>query len=494
MTDRRSSTMAQARDTSEDDAFEQWTQRQLCASLTLMATSISATGLTRKRDEFFQDITPRRGSVVASPTIDETVQPDYFFHWLRDSALVVDALALAISRGYEDRARLRHLWDFVAFSQEIGRLDGPARLAEKGVGETSRPELARYLRSEHELRAITGERVLAEARVNPDGSLDILKWARPQYDGSALRALTLLRRMSLFEQGDAQAARDLLRADLEFVLGHIDDPCYDVWEHRFGHHYHTRVVGLAALTRGAVWARELGLEEEAARYEEASLRLRRQLDFHWRAEDGYYLSAIKAARAPADVDLDSAVILAVVDAGLSSGRHSVVDPRVQATLERLEDLFASLFPINRALAPGEAPLLGRFRGDGYFGGGVFLISALAAAEAYYRLARHIGVEGTLRVEADNQRFLERCGLSELGGRGPDVVLGVGDERRAVAALFRGRGDSILKALARRTPSSGEMSEQIDKTNGEPASAQNLAWSYAAFITAFAAREMSLESQ
>lgn len=476
------------------DDFDRWTKRQLRASLDHMTQSISATGLTRRREEFFQQITPRRGSVVASPTIGENVQPDYFFHWLRDSALVMNALALAIERGYEESTAIRHLRDFVEFSLEINRLEGPALLATKGAGETSRPELARYLRSERELEAVVGDRTLSEARFNPDGSLDILKWARPQFDGPALRALALLRRMNLFEPNGSKAAGELLRADLAFVLAHIDDPCYDIWEHRFGHHYHTRVVSLAALTRGAAWARGVGLTAEAALYDAATGELRRQLDYHWRARDGYYLSAIRATQVPADVDLDSATILAVATAGVASGRHSVADPRVQATLERLEDLFAALFPINQSLAPADAPLLGRFRGDGYFGGGVFLISALAAAESYYRLARHIRVDGTLRVEEDNQRFLERCGLGDWRGRGPDVVLQDDDERRALAAVFRGRGDSILRALRRHTPPSGEMSEQIDKTSGEPASAQNLAWSYAGFITAFAAREKSLQTE
>jgi glucoamylase len=380
-----------------------------------MKRSISATGLTHEREEFFQRITPRPGSVVASPTIGKAAHPDYFFHWLRDSALVMHALALAMELGYEDESSIRHLHDFVEFSLATNRLSGPALLAASGPGETSRPELARYLRSAHELEAIIGDLLPGEARFNPDASLDILKWSRPQFDGPALRALTLLRRMPLFEQ-DGGKARDLLRADLQFVLSHVGDPCYDIWEHRFGHHYHTRVVSLAALTRGALWARQAGLSGDAALYEAGAAELHRQLDYHWSPESGFYLAAIKGTPTPADGDLDSATLLAVVNAQLASGRHSVVDPRVQATLERLEELFAAIFPINRSIAPADAPLLGRFRGDGYFGGGVFLFSAFAAAEIYYRLARHALVEGRLRAEDDNARFLERCGLSHLRAR------------------------------------------------------------------------------
>jgi len=458
------------------DALEDWTRRQLEASLTLMLRSISATGLTRERPEFFQKITPRPGSVVASPETDPAAKPDYFFHWLRDSAVVVDALALAIERGWADRAHLRHLRDFVQFSLEIGRLDGPALLARRGAGTTSQPELARYLRSETELAEIVGDHALAEARVNPDGSLDLLKWARPQYDGPALRALALLRRLPLYAQDAPEAAQALLERDLGYVAAHVDEPCYDLWEYRFGHHYHMRLVGMAALMRGAEWAREAGLGQTVAACEAAAVRARAGLEHHWSAENGYYLSAIRAAQTPGDLDLDSAVILAVVEAGLPEGRHSVLDPRVQSTLERLERLFGELFPLNADLAPQDAPLLGRFRGDGYYGGGVFLFATLAAAEVYYRLCAHVACGGALVAEEANRRFLESLGPAW------------GDE---LALRLRRRGDSILRAIARHTPESGEMSEQLDKATGAPASARNLAWSYAAFVSAFAAREKSM---
>ncbi|MBY6243828.1 glycoside hydrolase family 15 protein [Methylosinus sp. Sm6] len=468
---------------------ELWTRRRVSVSVDHMAASISAVGLTHMRPEFRQSITPRRGSVVASPTVGAAARPDYFFHWLRDSAVVVEALAIAIERGFTDRERLRDLGDFVDFSLEIGRLDGPARLAAEGPGETTDAELARYLRSETELETVVGDRVLAEARVNPDATLDILKWARPQVDGPALRALALMRRRPLFEQNRPEAARALLRGDIAFLLDRFDEPSYDVWEYRFGHHYNARLLCLAALERAA--AQDAGLGLDAARCDEAARRLRRDLDHHWNVEDGFYLSAIKGTETRSDADLDSAVVLAVAQAGRAGARHSALDPRAQATLARLEQLFAREFPINSGLAPEAAPLPGRFRGDGYYGGGVFLFVAFAAAEIYYRLAGHIRAEGTCRADADNRLFLERCGLDALAAQGPDVFLPQGEERRDIAARLRDRGDSILRRLAELLPDTGEMPEQLDKTTGAPASARNLAWSYAAHIFAVAAREDSL---
>jgi glucoamylase len=466
------------------------TRERLRASLEHMAESISAVGLTQIRPEFYQTITPRSGSVVASPTIGAAARPDYFFHWLRDSAVVIEALALAIERGDADREKVRDLGDFVSFSLEVGRLDGPARLAASGPGATADPELARYLRSEPELEAITGARALAEARVNADGTLDILKWARPQIDGPALRALALMRRRALFEIDRSEEARALLRGDVAFLLDRCDEPCYDVWERRFGHHYHTRLVCLAALERAAALEdAALGIDEP--RCAAAAGRLRRDLAHHWSPERGFYLSAIKGTATPSDADLDSAVVLAVAQAGLEEGRHSALDPRVQATLARLEELFATEFPINHGQSPEMAPLLGRFRGDGYYGGGVFLLSAFAAAELYYRLAGHVLRSGRLRADADNRLFLERCLDAFSAAEEADILVPQDEERRAVAARIRDRGDSILRRLGALLPPSGEMSEQLDRATGAPASARNLAWSYAGHLFAAAAREASL---
>ncbi len=55
------------------------------------------------------------------------------------------------------------------------------------------PEFRQYVRAEADLAAAHGEALLGETRVNPDGTLDISKWPRPQYDGPAMRAIALLR-------------------------------------------------------------------------------------------------------------------------------------------------------------------------------------------------------------------------------------------------------------------------------------------------------------
>ena len=59
----------------------------------------------------------------------------------------------------------------------------------------------------------------------------------------------------------------------------------------------------------------------------------------WSASDGYYRSRTGVAGGVPEKALDISVILGVLHAGREKGAHSVLDPKAQATLAALEDLF-----------------------------------------------------------------------------------------------------------------------------------------------------------
>src|SRR5690242_21698065 len=71
-----------------------WIAQQAQRSALAMERAISATHLVRTREAFGQTVVPAKGSVLASPEIAEwNPEPDYFFHWLRDSAIVMRSVA-----------------------------------------------------------------------------------------------------------------------------------------------------------------------------------------------------------------------------------------------------------------------------------------------------------------------------------------------------------------------------------------------------------------
>lgn len=457
--------------------MDDWIDRQYAVAARNLTLGVSATHLVKQRPPFRQRIVPVPGSVVASSVMGAyDPDPDYFFHWFRDSALVMDALRILVADGARPAADAGAIGDYIRFSLALRGLTGAAVLAQGDPRRGVDPAFVQHVRSEADLRGVAGDRIWGEVRVNPDGTLDTLNWSRPQHDGSALQALTLLHCLedSVLAPEVRDEAAALLRIDLDFVLAHHAEPSFEIWEDSLGHDYYTGVVQCAALRRGAEWFEAQGDAGTAGRCREAAAALAAAADGHWRPEAGAYASLLPAASGAPGRDLDIAVILGVIHAGLPSGPHSVLDPRAQATLVALEDLFAGLYPIN---AGRPAPALGRYRDDRYFGGGAWYIATLAAAEFHYRLAAALAGGGQLVLTDDNRGFVARA-------------LGVephGHDNHRLAAAFRDRGDAFLATVRAFTPADGALSEQFDRETGAQTSAKHLGWSYAGFVTAVRAR-------
>src|SRR5579863_4136279 len=176
------------------EPLERWIERQYRHSAAAMLRSVSAVDIVKCRPGFAQSVRPQKGSIIASPVIAAyDPDPDYFFHWLRDSAVVIDAVRMLIEDGAADPDPLTCVHDFIRFSLALAELDGRALVASGGAGLAPDPKFQQYMRPAHELSEAFGDRISGETRFNPDGALDVTKWARPQHDGPALRALAMLR-------------------------------------------------------------------------------------------------------------------------------------------------------------------------------------------------------------------------------------------------------------------------------------------------------------
>jgi glucoamylase len=429
-------------------ALESWlqTERRVCAER--LAAAISATDLQRERPEFGQRVRPRPGSVLASPVIANwDPEPDYFFHWPRDSAAVmravVDLVALSSNRAEREfwQARFHQMVDFNLTIAQAARL----RPASGDHQAATLDSCRRFLRPRGELRRLTGDRLLAEPRFNPDGTADFLRWSRPQLDGPALRALACL--AWLAEGGTATAPLlELLQGDLQFTLRQAGRRSIGPWEEadELAHHYFVALVQWAALIHGRVFS-----VYNPARWHRAEQTLHRQLQGFWSPEAGAFRAVqglpegSVTAAAHATQPLDSACLLAINEADLPGAEHSVRDPRALATLDALAAAFDRALPLNRQRPSAAAPALGRSLRDRYFGGGAWYVTTLAAAAFCYRRA-----------------------LAGLDAPAPWLA----------------RGDAWLETVRWLTPVDGALCEQVDRDSGTPRSARHLSWSYAALIS------------
>ena len=437
------------------DSLDLWVDRQYAHAASAMLMSVSPIDIVKTRPGFGQTLLPKKGAIVASIVLGAyDPDPDYFFHWYRDSAVVIDALRLLFEQGSIGKVALAHLADFVHFSLSLRALDGRALVASPSWRTNVAEEFEKFLRTDAELASVHGEAVAADTRVNPDGTLDISSWGRPQNDGPALRALCLLRwaRCIRFDPDLNAATSQLLHADLAFARQRWREPCFDIWEEEKGLHYYTLCVAAAALEQGAVWLAEQGDHQEALASGSEAQDIRRALDGYWLADRGYYRSRVLVAGASTSKELDIAVILAALHASGSGVTHSVHDVRMHATLERLEELFDAQYPINRDRTAARGPAMGRYAGDTYYSGGAYYFSTLAAGEFCFRAA--VGA-------SDPQTFIKR-------------------------------GNAFLETVRAFTPPSGDMSEQFDQRTGIQTSAKQLAWSYAAFISCIVARRAAVD--
>ncbi|MBX3021756.1 MAG: hypothetical protein KF799_08785 [Bdellovibrionales bacterium] len=405
---------------------------------------------------------PLKGIVVAAL---HKKDPDYYFHWVRDSAHVMSVVAeaLRVRRPYATNDLVdREFKDFLLLSRDLQKTKSPF-----GLGEP---------------------------RFTVQGQADTLPWSRPQYDGPALRALAVLDYVDARPEMTSSAkalVKQVLFKDIDFIVSVKDQQSFDIWEELDAENYHTRLVQLAALERAAAWLENDGPHNSArvVRWRAAARRLQEALDKHWTNEGGYLRSQLQITRTDGytakKTDLDSAVVVAVMEAGRSAGAHSVLDDRVQATVAKLEALFRQSFPINARADLGLG--YGRYQGDVYYGGNPWYLVTAYYAEFYYRLARRLQEGAPFQVTPRNISFLAFSRIAPTVQAGQILVAGAAAHKSLIEDLIA-KGDLILQRFQLHTPSDGQLYEQFDKTSGKPASSRGIGWSHAAFLRALFERQ------
>ncbi|MBA2526377.1 MAG: hypothetical protein H0V18_11460 [Pyrinomonadaceae bacterium] len=405
---------------------------------------------------------PQPGIVVGALSKKD---PDYYFHWVRDSAHVMAAVAdeIKAKREFVQAAPARQwIKDFLQLSRRLQKTDSPV-----GMGEP---------------------------RFTVEGKADTLAWSRPQYDGPALRALAVMKMLPLLDAKSDRAWRDLalqvLKTDLDFVVSVYRKRGFDVWEEYNAENYHTRLVQLAALDKGQRYVK-------SARYRKAVADLEKVLDDHWDPARGFLRSQVVIVATDGytskKTDLDSAVVVAVVDADRESGAHSVMDDRVQATVHVLENLFRAAYPINQREDLGLA--YGRYPGDTYYGGNPWFLISSDYATFYFRIVHRMKHGVPLTVSGKNADFLKAILPEVLRMQvKPGMSIAASDPLgTALIAGLMSRADGIVKRLQTHTPPDGQIFEQIDKVSGKPVSSPGIGWGHSALMTAALARRAAVSS-
>lgn len=410
-----------------------------CASLPASAAVPAIKWLNSKaplaHDKIFANISPPDGlpgAVIAARRTN--VEPDYYYHWVRDAAITMQSLIDSYQRqpASELKIKIRHaIFDYVDFSTLI--------------------------------QTTVKDGQLGEPKFYVDGQVFREPWGRPQNDGPALRAISLISWANILIAEDNEAlvwqklynnhipATSPIKKDLEYISHHWKDPSYDLWEEVKGTHFYTLMVIRKALLQGAKLAHHFNDHAAGDWYTSQARQIELELQHFWDGERGYFKATINQVGG-ADYklsNLDTAVILGLLHGGMNDGFLGWDNPKVKATIQKLITTFAALYPINHGNLPGIA--IGRYpedlyAGDNFNGGNPWPVCTFAIAEALYNYAALLEAKGQ-----SSSQIMEKA-------------------------------HSLVERVRYHAYPDGSLDEQIDRYSGYMVSAKDLSWNYAALLS------------
>jgi hypothetical protein len=214
----------------------------------------------------------KKGFVVAAPWVVPGIQ-NYRYHWVRDAALVMNTIVtryISAEDAGTKKSSFSRLVDYINFSKQNQTASQPDGAEQVGLGEV---------------------------KFNPDGTR-YTQWMRPQNDGPALRAITMIRfSHQLTQEKQTQLVKHLfngsapgksginapgvIKADLDYVNDHWTDATYEPWEEVKATHFYTRLVQRKALLDGVWLADLLGDSADANKYRATVKQLEAAINTHW---------------------------------------------------------------------------------------------------------------------------------------------------------------------------------------------------------------------
>ncbi|SAM84642.1 related to Glucoamylase precursor [Ustilago bromivora] len=399
------------------------------------------------------------GIVIASPS---TVGPDYFYSWVRDAALTIKVV---ISQPTLDRTLLTNY----ANAEKV-----------------------------HQQNAARSSSSQGEPKFNVDGSLFTGPWGRPQNDGPALRASSLMafaKRIGLndpFTTSTLYQANlnggSIIKNDLEYVAHNWQSSSFDLWEEVQGTHFFNLMVQYRSLIDGAKFATSMNDPGAATYYNQQAAAIKSKLQSFWDSSNGY-IQAYQGVSGRSG--LDCSVMLGALKGWDTTNNTAAVDAtvfgpgsdKVLATHKKYVDSFRSLYSINKNAAAPAAVGTGRYREDTYNGnstsqGNPWYICTLAAAEVLNTAVSVANSRGSLSVTSTSLPFYRQFSSSAAAG----TFSSGSSQYTALTSRMRAMANGFVDIVNFHSWPNGSLNEQFNRDTGFNQGARDLTWSYAAFVS------------
>lgn len=276
-------------------------------------------------ENFFNNIL-ETGSIIASPSKD----PDYNFHWVRDSAIVMKSVITLFEKERKNQKYMKIIENYIKTECEHINFHP------------------------------------AEPKFLLDKTPYLGDWGRPQNDGPALRGIVCLKLLKVY----GRKQKDLLKIifnDLSYTIEQLEEPCFDLWEEEYGYHLYTRMVQYKFLCEC--------LYSDKVQYEDLNERIvnrsRELLGHHFSGDNIYSSYDIHGQILR---ECDSSVLLGLSHVDYKLDEFDCFSDNIKNYAYKMISVFTDIYPINKKL---NIPFLGRYFNDKYFDGNPWIISTIA---------------------------------------------------------------------------------------------------------------------
>jgi glucoamylase len=315
--------------------------------LSVINGSESETAFTR----MFLNINPAfegavNGTVVAArsgPSYPQT-DPDYEYNWVRDASLTMDAVQTLYAAATDSNAKSQY--ETILFEYSTAR-----------ATEQNDPGLQ------------TG---LGEPKFYLNNTIFLGPWGRPQNDGAATAAITLMEFADdyLSNNGSIDDVKTRIydstnhpntapvQKDLLFVAANWSSPSFDLWEEVKSDHFYTRMVQRRALVMGSAFATKMGDSSTASTLSSAADALSSTISQFWDPNRGILLYEYGPVLNNKASYLDIAVILGIIHGYAGDSFYSFTNDEVLSSAVRIATAFIDVYPIANTTKDSSGNTLG----------------------------------------------------------------------------------------------------------------------------------------
>ncbi|KAK6532781.1 hypothetical protein TWF281_006957 [Arthrobotrys megalospora] len=393
------------------------------------------------------------GVIIASPS---TSSPNYFYQWTRDGSIVMEHI---VSEYLANGAYLQYIKDWVNVQKILQNTNNPSGGFSTGG--------------------------LGEPKFNVDNSAYTAAWGRPQRDGPALRAITLIKFAKKYITIDSSYVTNTLwpviKPDLDYVATYWNQGGFDLWEETSGTQFFTTIVQYRSMIEGAAFADSLGDTTSKNKYTTPQSSMVSTINSFWSSSKNYLIALINGSRS----GIDCGTLLGSLRGG--SYIFSPSNSKVLATLHGLISSFQSLYGINQS-ANKVGWAIGRYPEDVYDGVGTsqahpWFICTTTSAHILYKALSEFADASAITIDSTSLSLFKRIDANAAAGTYSLTTT-------AGKNLFNGLltyADTFLGVVKQYAKPAGNLSEQFNRGNGQQEGARDLTWSYEAILEAIKAR-------